>query len=258
MFSSDEAARDLRRQWRHDVVLIKANRLRDHRANHPRRATRPVAGTVRSCQHTVMVETVHVAVYDTLADWEIGYVTAHIADPEWQRNPGRYRVRTVGVSAEPVTTKGGLRIVPDTVLADATPEDSAMLILAGNDIWSTDAYAPFVDKARQFLDAGVPVAAVCGATGALAAAGLLDERPHTSNALEFLQGVGYGGAGLYRDEPAVTDGDLITASGIAPVDFARAIFARLDMYEPRVLDAWYALYGERDPRGYCELMASGS
>ncbi|MFX1757770.1 DJ-1/PfpI family protein [Rhodococcus sp. As11] len=205
-----------------------------------------------------MVETVHVAVYDTLADWEIGYVTAHLADPEWQRNPGRYRVRTVGGSAEPVTTKGGLRIVPDTVLADVTPEDSAMLILAGNDIWPTDAYAPFVEKARQFLDAGVPVAAVCGATGALAAAGLLDERPHTSNALEFLQHVGYGGAGLYRDEPAVTDGDLITASGIAPVDFARAIFARLDMYEPRVLDAWYALYGERDPRGYYELMTSGS
>ncbi|MBS9371784.1 DJ-1/PfpI family protein [Rhodococcus sp. B50] len=205
-----------------------------------------------------MVDTVHVAVYDTLADWEIGYVSAHIADPEWQRNPGRYRVRTVGISAEPVTTKGGLRIVPDTVLADVTPEDSAMLILAGNDIWPTDAFAPFVDKARQFLDAGVPVAAACGATGAFAAAGLLDERPHTSNALEFLQGVGYGGASLYRDEPAVTDGDLITASGIAPVHFARAIFARLDVYEPRVLDAWYALYGERDPRGYYQLMASGS
>jgi len=25
-----------------------------------------------------------------------------------------------------------------------------------------------------------------------------------------------------------------------------------------VLDAWYALYGERDPRGYYELMSSGS
>ena len=205
-----------------------------------------------------MTETVHVAVYDTLADWEIGYVTPHIADPEWQRSPGRYRVRTVGATTEPVTTKGGLRILPDAVLADITPEDSAMLILAGNDIWPTDAYAPFVDKTRQFLDAGVPVAAICGATGALAAAGLLDERPHTSNAREFLQSVGYGGADLYRDEPAVTDGDLITASGIAPVDFARAIFTRLDMYEPRVLDAWYALYGERDPRGYYELMSSGS
>ena len=205
-----------------------------------------------------MTETVHVAVYDSLADWEIGYVTAHIANPTWQRRPGRYRIRTVGAGSQPVTTMGGLRIVPDTVLEDVTPDDSAMLILAGNDIWPTDAFVPFVDKARQFLEAGVPVAAACGATGALAAAGMLDERIHTSNAREFLQGVGYGGSHLYRDEPAVTDGDLITASGTAPVDFAREVFARLDMYEPRVLAAWYALYGDRDPRGYHDLMTSDS
>lgn len=205
-----------------------------------------------------MTETVHVAVYDSLADWEIGYVTTAISNPAWQRQPGRYRIRTVGASREPVTTMGGLRIVPDVHLEEVDPADSAMLVLAGNDIWPTEAFAPFVDKARQFLDAGVPVAAACGATGALAAAGMLDDRSHTSNAAEFLQAVGYGGGHLYRDEPAVTDGDLITASGITPVDFARAIFARLDLYEPRVLDAWYALYGERDPRGYYDLMASGS
>ncbi|WP_241386258.1 DJ-1/PfpI family protein [Rhodococcus sp. CH91] len=205
-----------------------------------------------------MTETVHVAVYDSLADWEIGYVTTAISNPAWQRQPGRYRIRTVGASREPVTTMGGLRIVPDMHLEEVDPADSAILILAGNDIWPTEAFAPFVDKARQFLDSGVPVAATCGATGALAAAGMLDDRSHTSNAAEFLQAVGYGGSHLYRDEPAVTDGDLITASGITPVDFARAIFERLDLYEPRTLAAWYALYGDHDPRGYHDLMTSGS
>jgi hypothetical protein len=28
---------------------------------------------------------VHVAVFDTLADWEIGYATAHIRRDSWQR-----------------------------------------------------------------------------------------------------------------------------------------------------------------------------
>ena len=42
------------------------------------------------------MEHVHMAVYDTLADWEVGHATAHINGDDWQREPGRYRVRTVG------------------------------------------------------------------------------------------------------------------------------------------------------------------
>jgi len=202
-------------------------------------------------------ETVHLAIYDTMADWETGYATAHIAQPLWQRTPGRFAVRTVGPAAgEPVVTAGGTRIVPDVTVDDLDPADSAMLILPGNNIWPTPAYAPFVAAARRFLEAGVPVAAICGATGALAAAGMLDDRPHTSNAAEFLAGVGYGGAAHYVAEPAVTDGDLITASGVAPVEFARAIFARLDVFSPEVLASWYRLYGEQDPAGFYELAAA--
>ena len=203
-----------------------------------------------------MTETVHLAVYDTFADWETGFATAHLNKPAWHKTPGRFAVRTVGASTEPITTAGGMRIVPDGTLDELTPDGSAMLVLAGNDIWNTDAYAPFIAKTREFLDAGVPVAAICGATGGLALAGLLDDRPHTSNAKAFLESTGYRGAEHYRDEPAVTDGDLITASGTAPVDFARHIFARLDVYEPGVLESWYRLYGNNDPAGFYELMSA--
>ncbi|HJP79114.1 MAG TPA: type 1 glutamine amidotransferase family protein [Pseudonocardiaceae bacterium] len=199
--------------------------------------------------------TVHLAVYDTLADWEVGYVTAHINRPSWHKTPGRFQVRTVGASAEPITTMGGLRVTPDVTLAELRPEDSAMLILPGNDIFPTETFARFAAKAGEFLDAGTPVAAICGATAGLAIAGLLDNRQHTSNALEFLVSMGYGGQEYYRDEPAVTDGDLITASGVAPVEFARAIMARLDVYEPGVLASWYKLYGQQDPAGFFELAA---
>ena len=78
----------------------------------------------------------------------------------------------------------------------------------------------------------MPVAAICGATYALAAAGLLDRRPHTGPARAFLASTGYAGTEHFVDELVVTDGDLITASPVAPVEFARAIFARLGMYEP--------------------------
>lgn len=201
-----------------------------------------------------MTETVYVALYDTFVDWEIGLAIDHINKPMWHKTPGRYGVATVGATADPIVTMGGLRIVPDTTLDQIRPDESAMLILSGNDIWNTDQFAPFAAKAREFLDAGVPVAAICGSTGGLALAGLLDDRAHTSNAAEFLTSVGYAGGHLYRDEPAVTDGALVTASGTAPAHFARDILDLLDVYEPHVLDAWFKLYAHRDPAGFYELM----
>jgi putative intracellular protease/amidase len=201
---------------------------------------------------------VHTAVYDTFADWEVGLAIAHIANPQWQRQPGRYRVVTVGATREPVTSMGGMRVVPDVVLADLRPSDSAMLVLPGADTWLAGGNRDFAEKAAELLAAGVPVAAICGATAGLAAAGLLDERRHTSNAGEFLAATGYRGSARYCDEPAVTDGDLVTGSGTAPVEFAREVLARLDVYRPEVLASWYKLYGLHDPAGYFELMASAA
>ena len=201
-----------------------------------------------------MTKTVHMAVYDTLSDWEVGYATAHIRNGYWQKEPGSHTVVTVGATKDPVTTMGGMTIVPDITVDQLRPEDSAMLILAGADTWLTGGNAEFASKAREFLDAGVPVAAICGATGGLAAAGLLDDRRHTSNAKVFVEMMGSKGGDRYVDEPAVTDRGLITATAAAPVEFAREIFAALDLYEPDILASWYKLYGQQDPAGYYELM----
>ncbi len=200
-----------------------------------------------------MMKTVHMAVYDTLADWEVGAATAHINKPSWHREPGTWQVRTVGRTEEPVVTLGGMRIVPDVVLADLTPADSAMLILPGAETWEGPQLDPFAHKAREFVDAGVPVAAICGATFGLAKAGLLDTRAHTSNVAEYLRYSGYSGADHYVDEPAVTDGDVITAGASAPFEFAREVLGRLGVYEPHVLDGWYRLFAHSDPAGWAVL-----
>ncbi|HYH81307.1 MAG TPA: type 1 glutamine amidotransferase family protein [Longimicrobium sp.] len=198
--------------------------------------------------------TVHLFVLDTLADWETGYAVAGINNPEYQKNPGAYRVRTVGPTRDPVRTMGGVTIVPDLALDEVTPADSAMLILPGAQTWDHGEHADAVEKARAFLDAGVPVAAICGATAGLARGGVLDGRRHTSNALEYLrQAPGYGGEARYAEEPAVLDRDLVTAGGVSPVDFARKIFERLELYDAPVLEAWYTLYKHGDPAGFYEL-----
>jgi putative intracellular protease/amidase len=201
-------------------------------------------------------KTVHMAVYDTFADWEVGFATAHINNGAWQRDPGSCRVVTVGESREPVTSMGGMRVTPDVTVDELHPADSAMLILPGADTWLTGGNGAFSAKAREFLDAGVPVAAICGATMGLAVEGLLDDRDHTSNAAVFLEATGYGGGSRYRDEPVVSDGRLVTATATAPVEFAREVMALLDLHEPEVLASWYKMYGEHDPAGYFELMAA--
>lgn len=203
-----------------------------------------------------MTGCIHLAVLDTMADWEVGYLTAHLTSLRNRPEDARYRVVTVGLTQAPVTTMGGLQVVPELPLDELTPQDSEMLVLPGGETWGTPATEPFVQAAGEFLDAGVPVAAVCGATYGLAAAGLLDRRRHTSNDPGFLASSGYAGADLYVAEPAVMDGDLVTASGVAPVHFARAVFERLGAHDSALIDSWFKLYADRDPAGFYELTAA--
>ncbi|ALC21877.1 DJ-1/PfpI family protein [Streptomyces pristinaespiralis] len=188
--------------------------------------------------------TVHLAVYDTYADWETGHTTAHLTQ-------NGFTVKTVGLTTHPVTTMGGVRVQPDLALVDLDPTDSELLILTGATLWDTgDVLSPFAAKARAFLDAGVPVAAICGATAGLAREGLLDDRAHTSAVSFYLAATGYKGGDHYVDADAVTDGDLITAGPTEPVAFAREVFARLGVYEGEKLDAWYRLFHDSDPAAY--------
>jgi putative intracellular protease/amidase len=205
-----------------------------------------------------MTSYVYLAVYDGLTDWETGHAVAHLNDPEHQRVPGRYAVRTVAASAEPITTMGGVRILPDITLDDLDPAAGAMLILPGAPVWESGGNGEIAAAASTFVEAGVPVAAICGATLGLAREGLLDDRRHTSNGAEYLASSGYAGAAHYVEDPAVTDRGVITAGALYPVQFAAAIFETLDVYTPGVLEAWTGLFSTGDPSWFPRLMQAAS
>jgi putative intracellular protease/amidase len=198
-------------------------------------------------------QTVHLYVFDTLADWEPGYAIAGL-----NRQPGRYRVMTVGERKAPVRSSGGVAILPDLALDELEPARSAMLILPGGDSWDEGKNTTALECARRFLAAGVPVAAICGATAGLARAGILDNVKHTSNALAYIQATNYRGAALYQDQPAVTDGNVITANTTAPIEFAYQIFKKLDVYPSEILEAWYGLFSTGDPAYFEQLTALAS
>jgi putative intracellular protease/amidase len=196
-------------------------------------------------------------VLNTLADWELGYIVAELNSGRYFKRPGeRLPVKTVGATKDPITTTGGMTIVPDATVAEITTETSAVLLLAGADTWKDPKDEPILAKAEELLDAGANVAAICGATSALANLGLFDSRPHTSNAREYLALMcpSYKGQQFYRDARAVADGNLITAGSAGALLWARYILARLDVFAEETLAAWYQYFATGEPRYFFEMM----
>lgn len=192
-------------------------------------------------------------VFDTMADWETSFAVAGIHNPRYQQQPGRYRVVTVAATRKPVVTMGGLRVIPETTLAEIDSNDAAMLILPGGETWESHSNMEAIDIARVFFIESIPIAAICGATFALARAGMLDDFHHTSNSRDYLIASGYRGEKFYCNVPAVTDEGVITASGLAPLEFAREILKTLDVYTPSALEAWYSLFKFGSATRYQEL-----
>jgi putative intracellular protease/amidase len=196
--------------------------------------------------------TAHVAVYDTLADWEVGHLLVELRTGRFTGTA--WDIVAVAESLTPITTMGGLRVVPDAVVDNLDPAASGLLILPGAALWDEDGGQAFTALAARFLDAGVPVAAICGATAGLARAGILDERDHTSASREYLTATGYSGGDRYVDERAVVDGDLITAGPQSPVQFACVTLGRLGLASDRTLEAYEGLFHGADPAAYPTLM----
>ncbi|POH58790.1 DJ-1/PfpI family protein [Arthrobacter glacialis] len=199
------------------------------------------------------MKTVILYATDTMADWEYGHLLAGLTMAE-QAAPGRFKLVVASEGpGEYVTTMGGLRLHPDLQLSELDLDNVAALILPGADTWGAG-HDAILRVAGDLLLAGTPVAAICGATLGLARRGLLNDRPHTSNAPEFLLGAHeYQGAAHYLSQKSVTDGNLITAPATAPIEFARAVFERLELFPQPMIDAWYGLYTTGDKKYFDQL-----
>jgi putative intracellular protease/amidase len=182
---------------------------------------------------------VHVLVFDGFADWEAAYALAEL------RRWGKRTITVIGFNDQPVTSMGGLRIVPERALADVRADDVELLILPGGDLWEGDYPGAALDELLLALvSAAVPIAAICGATLALARAGLLNDRRHTSNMPGYVGAhvPEYCGVDAYDSALAVNDRGVITASGLGPADFARAIFAELGVFSASDEQLWYDMH----------------
>ena len=188
----------------------------------------------------------HFLIFDGFADWEAAYAIAEL------RRSGNCQLVTIGYSGEPVVSMGGLCVLPDFDMAELDPEAVRILILPGGDQWEKEPLdEALVTLLRRLVAARTPIAAICGATTAVARAGILQGRKHTSNGLAYLkaQVPDYTAEADYVDALAVRDRGLITASGLGAVEFAREIFAQLGVFSEEDRATWYRMFKEGGTEG---------
>ena len=198
-------------------------------------------------------------VLDTLADWEISFLTAEI-------NSGRYlrkniippKIIKVGNSLTAIKTMGGIEIIPDIDVDNMNIKDKDLILLPGADTWQNENNRKIIDIVSENINRDITIAAICGATIALADNGILDNKKHTSNDKEVLKMFckNYRGENLYENKFAVIDNNLITATGLAPLEYSYEVMKKINVMENSTLDAWYNLNKTKEPKYFFELMNS--
>lgn len=201
--------------------------------------------------------TIYVYVLDTLADWELGYVTSELHSGRFfKKDAERVSLKTVSYSKEPIHTMGGLTVVPDCLIDDVVVNETSVLLLPGADTWNNPEHGAIIKKVSEFLSVGAIVGAICGATVALANSGLLDSRRHTSNGQGFLEMFSptYKGQEFYVDEPSVADSNLITANPTGSLLWAKQIIERLGVFQSNTLELWYEYFSTGKAESFFALM----
>jgi putative intracellular protease/amidase len=177
-------------------------------------------------------------VFDGLADWELAHALCEI------NKSGKFEVVSVGLSEEPVITMGGLKLSPDITLDEVTSAEARIFMLPGGDMWEQESHENLKMLLRRFHAENIPIGAICGATLEIARAGLTRNIRHTSNSKDYLKAVvlEYGDEDFYVNELAVTDKNIITASGLGSIEFAREVIRELKLYDEADTQLWFEMF----------------
>ncbi|WP_068081176.1 DJ-1/PfpI family protein [Polycladidibacter stylochi] len=158
------------------------------------------------------------------ADWEYAYL-AGIGGAYYAID-----LRFYMVEQETIYSQGGLPVTLEHSIEDLDAWSPQAVAVIGSTIWSEKAAPDITSFLSEQYNRGAVIAGICGGTIPIAQAGLLDNRPHTSNTLEFLKGntTAYQGDAHYKNtKQAVLAQRVITAAGTAPISFSALLFESL-------------------------------
>ncbi|MCB9001014.1 MAG: glutamine amidotransferase [Bacteroidales bacterium] len=185
-----------------------------------------------------MKKKIFVFLFDGFSDWEISYLTPEINKSE------RFDLVYFSENGKPLISMGGLQIKPTISLNELNYKEIDMLILPGGTAWEKGENTSIEELTKRVFESGIPIAAICAATTYLGQLGFLNELKHTSNDLNYLKGAApkYCGDEKYQNSLAVTDKNIITANGIASIEFAKEIFKAIGLYSDDNIEKWFQLF----------------
>lgn len=181
---------------------------------------------------------IYIYLFDGYSDWEIGYLT-----PEIRKNKDS-EIVYFSKDGKDVISMGGLQVRVSESLNDIDINQMNMLILPGGSMWEGKCDEKIEGLIRTAYAKNKTVAAICGAVTCLARLGMLDKVKHTANDLNYLKAIvpSYRGETEYQHTLAFEDQGIITASGIAPLEFAREVFRISGLKSDEENENWYQLF----------------
>ncbi len=185
-----------------------------------------------------MKKKIYVFLFDGFSDWEISYFTPEINKSE------QFELIYFSKGENLITSMGGLKITSTTSLNRLKSENIDMLILPGGTAWEKGGNTEIEKLTKSIFEKGKTIAAICGATLYLGQLGILNNLKHTSNDLNYLKNLApnYNGEGNYQNSLAVTDENIITANGTAPIEFSREIFKKIGLRSEVEIEKWFQLF----------------
>ena len=174
---------------------------------------------------------------NNFADWEGAYISTCLNMGVKPGCPIKYKVKTLSLSKDPISSIGGFRVLPDYDINDL-PNDYAGLILIGGMNWFLPEANPIASLVKKAIAENKLVAGICNASVYLGMHGFLNHVKHTSNTLDYLKqyaGTQYTGEANYINDQAVRDNNIVTANGNAPLEFCREILYQLDAATPEII-----------------------
>lgn len=160
-----------------------------------------------------MKKKILVLIYPTFAEFEITVATAVLKDS--------YVVETVGLTKEIVVSETGLQVQPHYELSEICVDDYEGIIIPGGDLVHVKDSEVLFELVRQLYKKEKLIAAICGGSFVLAAAGILQHVPYTVT-LDYRK-LDCFSKTHFTYEGIVHHKNIITAQGHAFVDFGLAI-----------------------------------
>lgn len=181
------------------------------------------------------MKTILYVILEQWADWELAYISSAVN----MLGQGKFENKTVSLTKNAVKSIGGVKCLPDYDL-QSVPSDYDALILIGGMSWHNENAMQIKALADDCIGKNKVLGAICDACRFLGSVGALNSAKHTANDLnELKRYAAYNNEKGFIHKQAVSDNNIITANGTAPLEFAREVLKALSVASDEQIKGWY-------------------